>query len=187
MRNATIVTPVTIGPIHPRSGGPLYDWRDVLAHVRTGGRVLSRNRSTEAAYSTHSRAVLDEHCRTVARSARRRCVDAALGERLRRDLLSDRRVALEPALFPYALRPPISHLVLWVSADHHARWRRDVGVHAWLRSLVGGAELTWVQNLAGERSVESLPHYHVFLRDGVGGVDLRGQPACAADASLRTA
>ena len=47
--------------------------------------------------------------------------------------------------------------------------------------------MTWVQNLAGERSVESLPHYHVFLRDGVGGVDLRGQPACAADASLRTA
>ena len=155
--------------------------------MRTGGRVLSRNRTTEAAYSSHSRAVLEQSCSHVARGARRRCVDAALGERLRRDLLSDRRVALEPALFPYALRPPIAHLVLWVSADHHARWRRDVGVHAWLRALVGDAALTWVQNVAGERSVESLPHYHVFLRDGVGGIDLRGEPACAADARLRTA
>ena len=54
---------------------------------------------------------------------------------------------------------------------------------AWLRALVGGAELTWVQNLAGERSVESLPHYHVFLRDGVGGIDLRGQPACRPEAA----
>jgi len=186
MRNTSIVTPVTVGPIHPRSGGPLYDWVDVLDHVRTGGRVLSRNRSTEAAYSTHSRAVLEQSCKNVVRGARRRCVDAALGERLRRDLLSDRRVALEPSLFPYALRPPISHLVLWIAADHHDRWRRDVGVDAWLRARIRGA-LTWVQNLPGERSVESLPHYHVFLRDGVGGVDLRGQPACAADPRLSTA
>ena len=187
MRNSS-VTPVTIGPIHPRSGGPLYDWGDVLDHVRTGGRVLSRNRTTEEAYATHSKEVFEESCRTVARKLRRRCVDAALGERLRRDLLSDRRVALEPALFPYALRPPISHLVLWVAADHHARWRRDIGVHAWLRELAGDRALTWVQNLAGERSVESLPQYHVFLRDGVGGVDLRGEPACAAaDPRLSTA
>ena len=160
---------LTKGPYHSTSATGLYTWREVLWHVSSAGRVLSRSLPMESEYKQH------------------RVRLARTGQSSTHDVLRyfppGKIVSFTPARFPYALAPEISHWILWVQPGAHEAWRRESGPLAEMRRHVRrvygpfAGESTYVQNLAGERSVTAVPHYHCFVRNS--------SAAAAARARLR--
>lgn len=176
----------TKGPYHSTSATGLYTWREVLWHVNSAGRVLSRSLPMELEYKRHR--------------ARLRATGQSSTHDVLRYFSPGQIVAFTPARFPYALSPEISHWIMWVQPDAHNAWQRDVGPLAEMRRHVQrlygplAGESTYVQNLEGERSVTTLPHYHCFVRNSSRTAaaqaplrwDLQPFSAAAVSQSIRT-
>jgi hypothetical protein len=145
----------TMGPIHSASTSGLYSWQEVLWHVRSAGHVLSRSRATEQVYKAHRRNV--------------RTAGSSLTAGVLAYFRPDEAAAFTPAAFPYALSPEIGHWILWVQPGSYDAWRRHTGPAAEIqyqvrrRYGVAAGDVAFVQNLAGERSIEAVPHFHVFV------------------------
>lgn len=81
-------------------------------------------------------------------------------EHIRRNILGDQEYVLTLNGFPYDLESGIEHYVFWMLPEK----KISIECAKVYVEIVLGSEVIIFDNIEANRSVKTVPHYHVFIR-----------------------